>query len=60
VDQLLAEKSSPTENNALDLTLYEKGRLAQNQPNPFHQNTTINYFVPIATKDAKERLKNNL
>ncbi len=52
VIQLANSKESTTPKSPNSL-LKQKGNLGQNQPNPFHQNSTINYFIPENIYTAK-------
>ena len=51
IDQLISNQAKEIPQQNHDLRV--KGELGQNHPNPFHQNTSINYFVPSTVKNAK-------
>lgn len=52
VEQLLVTKVN-SKGNTYVLPLKQKAILAQNQPNPFHQNTIVDYVIPSSVTDAK-------
>ncbi|MFK7982424.1 MAG: T9SS type A sorting domain-containing protein [Saprospiraceae bacterium] len=52
VEQLLTERTETPKNTNLILLLEQKALLRQNQPNPFRENTVVDYFVPADVKNA--------
>lgn len=52
VDQLLAQRQNEAEDSHYDLNLTQVPMLSQNQPNPFHQNTSVDYFIPGNVQQA--------
>lgn len=52
VNQLLAKTAETEKNSNYLLRLNKPASLAQNQPNPFHQETLVNYFIPTNSKSA--------
>lgn len=53
LDELIAQKTTPTETGNHELILEKKASLSQNQPNPFYQKTVVKYFIPANIKTAK-------
>lgn len=54
VENLLEDKKDEdSPSNSYILPLQQKATLSQNQPNPFHQNTVVQFFVPENIQDAK-------
>ena len=58
VEQLLADRSETSKNKTHLLSLERKALLAQNQPNPFHENTLVHYFIPADVKRAQLQVTN--
>jgi hypothetical protein len=58
VNQLIKEKQkdNETDGQSYNLSLNQKAKLAQNQPNPFHQKTMVEYFIPENIKNAEMRV----
>lgn len=52
VEQLLARKQESNGVNTYTLNLEQKAMLAQNLPNPFQQQTVINYCIPSNVENA--------
>lgn len=52
VEKLLAEKPDHTGGETYELELGQKAMLAQNHPNPFQQNTVVDYIVPEGIRNA--------
>ena len=48
----MSENQKEKNNNKYNLSLPSKAHLSQNQPNPFNQETIINYFIPQGIKNA--------
>lgn len=53
VEKLVDQKNQSLENMEYELELKSKATLGQNQPNPFHQNTQVEYFLPANVQQAK-------
>lgn len=51
VNRLLADQSDSPDSSHV-LPLEQKATLSPAQPNPFHQQTVIKYFIPASAKDA--------
>jgi len=60
VNQLLTQQDGETnsENNTYSLSMDDGAKLSQNSPNPFQQNTVIDFFIPETVQDAKIRVTN--
>lgn len=57
VEKLVADdQEEDTEGSSYVLPLEQKAMLAQNRPNPFDQNTIIDYYIPEDVTDAKIRV----
>ncbi|MFK7980895.1 MAG: tail fiber domain-containing protein, partial [Saprospiraceae bacterium] len=52
VEKLLTEKTDHPKDANYELQLKKAPALHQNQPNPFNENTVVNYFIPETSKDA--------
>ncbi|MFK7935622.1 MAG: tail fiber domain-containing protein, partial [Saprospiraceae bacterium] len=52
VEQLLTKNATSAAENQYVLPLEAEVRLAQNQPNPFRENTLIDYFIPANIQHA--------
>jgi hypothetical protein len=52
VEDLAAGRPDETQGNYV-LPLEQQAELGQNQPNPFHQNTLVKYFIPANVQDAR-------
>jgi len=52
VEKLISNKEN-SPNNSYILQLQQKAILSQNHPNPFHENTIVNYFIPKDVQNAK-------
>lgn len=53
VEQLLAKKQEISPGDQAELYLVPKPILGQNHPNPFHQNTVVEYFIPDQVQQAQ-------
>jgi hypothetical protein len=56
VESLLDKLLETSEENTGSAVKVSDARLEQNQPNPFHQTTTIRYFIPEGTTRAELRI----
>jgi hypothetical protein len=52
VKALLATKENTKADNTYILPLEQKSFLSQNHPNPFHENTLVDYFIPTTVQRA--------
>jgi len=52
VEKLLSDKTTTPKSTSYVLPLEQQSFLAQNQPNPFLENTIVDYFVPVDVKNA--------
>ncbi len=52
VEKLLSQEAKTSKNTSYLLPLEQKARLEQNQPNPFLQNTLVDYFIPMDVQQA--------
>lgn len=52
VEKLLNERAETPKNTSLILPLTTKAQLAQNQPNPFNENTLVDYYIPPNVEQA--------
>ena len=52
-DELIANKTTNPQAGNQNLILERKASLSQNHPNPFQQQTSVNYFIPKNVQSAK-------
>ena len=52
VEKLLTQNAVSPKSSSYVLPLTQNALLAQNQPNPFHENTLVDYFVPANVRNA--------
>ncbi len=52
VEKLLIQNAETPKSTSYVLPLEQKALLAQNQPNPFNENTLVDYFIPATVKQA--------
>lgn len=52
VEKLLTQKIENPQGNNYELELKKIPALQQNQPNPFRENTMVNYFIPNTAQNA--------
>ena len=57
VDKLLSNNASATVRNKYALSLEQKSTLGQNHPNPFNQNTSIDFFLPTTVQAASLQIR---
>ena len=53
VEKLLVQKEENPKGGNHELQLKKAPALNQNQPNPFYENTLVDYFIPADVKNAK-------
>lgn len=53
VQQLLADRQNQTPVQSYELTDKQQARLSQNYPNPFHEDTLIDYVIPDEVQRAR-------
>jgi hypothetical protein len=58
VDQLMHQANKKSEKTNYELQLQKRPSLAQNHPNPFHENTLVNYFLPDNAQQAYIQVSN--
>lgn len=56
VNRLLVAQGGGTSIESFELDPGPAARLSQNYPNPFHQDTTIDYFIPGSVRSARLEL----
>ncbi len=56
LDELIANKTTNPKRDNQTLILERKASLSQNHPNPFQQQTIVNYFIPKNVQRAKLRV----
>ena len=59
VEKLLKVRPETPKNISLTLLLEQKALLRQNQPNPFRENTLVDYIVPADVKNAHIQVTNS-
>jgi uncharacterized coiled-coil protein SlyX len=52
----LLEKEADRTNEGQGASAPEQGTLGQNRPNPFHERTQVNYYIPATTRTAEVRI----